>query len=307
MCNENRPDPPEQSASTQIAGPLELQSPTRRCLAPPSDLPGAGIRRIGSAAVTFLMVATSVSAQQVRARIVDHVSRQPIVGVHVRVVDDANVEIAAETGADGFFAIERIEPGSYTLLIEHPGYAPVRQSLVIAAEGAVTVPAIVLKSTAITLDTLSVEARARDHREDLRGADLTHVISGARMARLEQANVSGPGVIRQLGAALRVRQKVYESVCVESTRRYMTMRDFMTGGLSDGCNMVVVVLDGTIIGDGSQLLAGMQVGHYESIEYVPPVQAGRQFGMEASAKGAIVLWTRGFGPHRSEARNPGGG
>ena len=53
-------------------------------------------------------------------------SCQPIAGVRVSVVDGANVEIAAETEADGFFAIERIEPGSYTLLIEHPGYAPVR-------------------------------------------------------------------------------------------------------------------------------------------------------------------------------------
>jgi hypothetical protein len=84
------------------------------------------MNRIGMTAVMFLVATTSLSAQQLRVRIVDHVSRQPIAGVRVSVVDDANVEIAAETGADGFFAIERIEPGSYTLLIEHPGYAPVR-------------------------------------------------------------------------------------------------------------------------------------------------------------------------------------
>jgi hypothetical protein len=71
--------------------------------------------------------------------------------------------------------------------------------------------------------------------------------------------------------------------------------------------MVVVVLDGIVVGNGSELVSEMQLGHYESIEYLPPVEAGQRYGMEASAKGAIVLWTRGFGPHRSEARDPGGG
>jgi hypothetical protein len=170
-----------------------------------------------------------------------------------------------------------------------------------------TLPAILLKSTAVPLDTLQVEARARDHRDDLRGPDLTHVLSGARMAQLEKMSVSGPGVIRQLAAGLRVRERSSRSVCVESTRRYMSMRDMMTGGNSGGCEMVVVVLDGVVVGNGSQLLAGMNIGHYESIEYVPPVEAGRRYGMEASARGAIVLWTRGFGPHRSEARDPGDG
>jgi hypothetical protein len=254
------------------------------------------------ASLSLLLVAQGLSAQQVRARIVDDASRQPLAGVTVGLVDSANAEQAsATTGDDGFFEFERPDAGTYTLVIEHMGYAPVRQRLVIRVGEDVTIPAIVLRSTATVLDTVHAEARAEDR---LRGADLTHVIAGAHMARLEQANVSGPGVVRQLGAALRVRQKVYESVCVESTRRYTTMRDFVTGGLSEGCDMVVVVLDGTIIGDGSELLAGMQIGHYESIEYVPPVQAGRQFGMEASAKGAIVLWTRGFGPHRSAARDP---
>jgi hypothetical protein len=207
---------------------------------------------------------------------------------------------------DGFVTIDRIEPGSYTLVIEHPGFAPVRQRLLIEPEAIVAVPAIVLKATAVPLDTLQVETRKRD-REDLRGAHATYLLSGSRMAQLERASVSGPAAVRQLSAGLRVRETSSRSVCVESTRRYMSMRDMMTGGRSGGCVMVVVVLDGVVVGNGSQILSGMSIGHYESIEYLPPVQAGQLYGMEASARGAIVLWTRGFGPHRSEARNPSGG
>jgi hypothetical protein len=253
-----------------------------------------------AASLSLLLVAQGLSAQQVRARIVDDASRQPLADVTVGLVDNANAERAsATTGDDGFFEFERPDPGAYTLVIEHMGYAPVRQPLVITAGEEVMVPAIVLRSTATVLDTLHAEARAADR---LRGADLTHVISGEHMARLEQANVSGPGVVRQLGAGLRVKESGPQSVCVESRRRYMSMRDMLRG--SSGCEMVVVVLDGVVVGNGSHILGGMQIGHYESIEYVPPVQAGRQFGMEASAKGAIVLWTRGFGPHRSAARDP---
>jgi hypothetical protein len=258
--------------------------------------------RIGMAAVVFLAANTSLSAQQVRGRVVDQFNREPLAGVRVSVVDSGNVEqVSAETGRDGFFAIERIGPGTYTLVVERAGYAARRQPLSIGTEGAVTIPAIVLSPTATVLDTLRAEARARD---DLRSADLTHVIWGARMAQLEKANVSGRGVIRQLAAGLRVREKPSRAVCVESTRRYISMRDI---GRSPACDMVVVVLDGVVIGNGGQLLGGMQIGHYESIEYVPPVQAGQRYGMEASAKGAVVLWTRGFGPHRSAARDPGGG
>jgi hypothetical protein len=39
---------------------------------------------------------------------------------------------------------------------------------------------------------------------------------------------------------------------------------------------------------------------------VPAPEAGTLFGMEAGANGALVLWTRGRGPHRSPQRNGGG-
>lgn len=262
--------------------------------------------RTATAVVMCLVVTTSLSAQQVRARVVDDINRQPLAGVRVTVIDSSSVEQAsAVTGADGFFTIERVQPGSYTLVVEQAGYAPVRQPLVVGAEGDVMIPAIVLKQTAIALDPLEVDARIRESRIDLEGAHSTFVISSARMAQLERVSASGPRVVRQLAAGLRVRELGSRSVCVESRRRYVSMRD-IASGRDAGCNMVVVVLDGVVVSNGSRLLGGMNVGAYESIEYLPPVQAGQLYGMDASANGAIVLWTRGFGPHRSEARSGGG-
>jgi hypothetical protein len=41
----------------------------------------------------------------------------------------------------------------------------------------------------------------------------------------------------------------------------------------------------------------------ESFEYLSPVEAGQQYGLDASANGALVIWTRGRGPHKSPDRN----
>jgi len=49
--------------------------------------------------------------------------------------------------------------------------------------------------------------------------------------------------------------------------------------------------------------ATRRIEMFESIEFFTPAEAGNRFGMTASATGALVLWTRGRGPHVSESRN----
>lgn len=259
--------------------------------------------RIGIAATLLLAAGTSLSAQQVRVRVVDDAGRQPLAGVRVAITDTAATEYAAaETDDDGFAAFEQVGAGAWMLVIEHMGYAPVRQPLTVTGEGPLDVPAIPLKSVAIVLDTL--EAMGRIH-DDLRGPDLTYVISGERMAQLDRMFVSGGGMVRQLSAGLRVR----DGSCVESRRRYMSLRDIereMVSGRSP-CHMVVFILNGVPVRNGKEIITHFKASEYESVEYVPPIRAGQLYGMEAAANGAIVLWSRGFGPHRSDERNPDGG
>jgi hypothetical protein len=45
------------------------------------------------------------------------------------------------------------------------------------------------------------------------------------------------------------------------------------------------------------------LGDFESIEYSPPAEAAQKYGMDAGTYGALLLWTRGRGPHVSDARN----
>jgi hypothetical protein len=87
--------------------------------------------------------------------------------------------------------------------------------------------------------------------------------------------------------------------CVELTRRLPSFRE---GSSGRECDMVALVLDGVTIPDALRSYQDLHLREIESIEYVPAAEAGLLYGMEASARGALVVWTRGRGPHRSEDR-----
>jgi hypothetical protein len=74
----------------------------------------------------------------------------------------------------------------------------------------------------------------------------------------------------------------------------------------DGAGCAVAIVDGVMLGDGSvQFLYQLHAYEVESLQYLPPVEAGRKWGMQAGAYGAIEIWTRGKGPHRSDERTGG--
>jgi hypothetical protein len=47
---------------------------------------------------------------------------------------------------------------------------------------------------------------------------------------------------------------------------------------------------------------GQTRSSFASIEYIPPADAALLYGMNA-ASGALVLWSRGHGPHATAERN----
>jgi hypothetical protein len=136
-------------------------------------------------------------------------------------------------------------------------------------------------------------------------------VAGERLAELEQVGASMDAAVRQLGAGLRVRHLLFRDMvrgktCVEMTRRLPSFRLEARRGGADQCDMVAIVLDGVTIPDPLEFFQHQSLRDYESIEYVPGPEAGTLYGMEAGASGALVLWTRGRGPHRSPQRGGGG-
>jgi hypothetical protein len=259
----------------------------------------AGFLAIGS-----LLPLQEGAAQGVTARVVDEQSRTAVVGATATLLTADSTAVAQNTtGPDGFFQVSAPEPGTYLLRVEMLGYSSQTRSVVVR-ETQTSLPAFVLEVSAIAMDTLEVEAS----RSGIRPPGVvgfsrpSHLISGERMATLEKSGASFLSAARSLGAGLRFRSvKVGERsyTCIESSRR----------ASGRGCNMVAIIVDGVDTGLSGD--AALRYVHYlnvydlESMEYYTPVDAGFRYGMRASARGALVLWTRGRGPHQSKARGGG--
>jgi hypothetical protein len=249
-------------------------------------------------------------AQEVRARVVDELSRSAIAGAAATLLTPDTVVIArAVSGPDGFFSLSAPARGDYLVRIEHLGFATVTRSVAVR-DGQVTVPAFVLPVTAIPLDTLEVEAsRGASRVPGVVGFSRpSHLISGDRMAVLERTGVSFTSAVREIGAGLRSRGVMVGDrnyTCIESVRHTPSMG----GGGGGGCAMVAIILDGVNTGMDTEgalrFVHYLRLAEYESVQYLSPVDAGVRYGLRASDRGALVLWTRGKGPFKSEARGGG--
>lgn len=243
-------------------------------------------------------------AQQVRARVVDEPSRSALPGVSVALLSADSREVArGVTGPNGFFTLSAPTPGTYLVQVRSLGYVAETRSVELVG-GESVIPAFVLRASVIPMDTLAVEVDPSEVTSQgvVGFSRPSHLLAGERMATLERAGVSIASAVRGIGG-VRVRDVKRGDrhfTCFESSRAlYRGSR----------CQMVVIVVDGISIGrdDDAALLFvhSLHLYDFESIEYVSPVDAGTRYGLRASDRGALVLWHRGMGPHKTAARGPG--
>ena len=256
-------------------------------------------------------VADSSSAQEIRARVLDEPTRQPLAGATVALLAGEAVLTRVVTDAGGFFRVKPARAGNYLISIEMLGYAAMQREVAFAGQE-LTLPAFVLIPSAVPLTP--VEATGR-RESSARGAVVgfsraSHVFAGSRLARMEQQAARPITLVREING-LRVREFKTSTgqpiICVESTRRITNMR---TAG--SGCEWPVIIIDGVRVADQSCdfrscqadiVFRELQLRDMESFEYLTPVEAGQQYGMSAGAAGALVIWTRGRGPHKAAARD----
>lgn len=247
--------------------------------------------------------------QRLTVRVVDEAARRPLAEVSVTLLaaDSTALGVTA-TDPDGFFQLRLPGPGEYRLLLGRIGYAPVIQH-VTAGSADLSLPAIRMQANTVLLDTLRAEGRRRRRDIDTGlGLRRFNTIAGARLAWLERVGASGQALVRELGAGLRVRPVGASDYCVESTRSIRSL------GASRGCSWVAVIIDDVTVGHPEDCRSNKNcfVAHFfrtfradewESIQYVSPLHGGYRYGFAAGANGAILVYTRGFGPLKDPARN----
>jgi hypothetical protein len=256
--------------------------------------------------VAVLFATATAQSQEVRGRVVDEQTRRPVRQVEVLLsgADGAVVDRGVSNDS-GFFRLDAKRPGDFVLTAQRNGYAAETRNIRVQEGSDLVVPAFVLRSEAVVLDSLSVRGtRAKPDPSPVGFSRSTHIVAGERMAIMEASGVPMLNVFREL-PGVRVIQYMTPSgqlvICVESTRR---MGSIQSGARRPNCEQLTFVVDGVVLDAESvkPILRSANVQDYESVEYLTPVEAGYRYGLGASS-GAIVMWSRGRGPHVSDARN----
>jgi hypothetical protein len=228
---------------------------------------------------------------------------EPLASAEVRVAGGAPL-ITAE---DGRFAARDLDGGETELEIQHVAAGRIRQTVTLAP-GHATVIELRLERSAIALAPLEVMAERAGALAARRTAARLAVAAGAQLAEAEARGASLTSIIQRF-PGLRVAVGRFTTsagssagVCVTSTRPLASLAPRP----ADWCEALPVYVDNLPVHDPVSFLRDLTIGDYESIELITAVEAQTRFGMEAAAAGgALILWTRGRGPHASSARDTG--
>lgn len=260
-----------------------------------------------------------------RGQLLDQMSEEPIAQAVVRVRGSG---FQAVTDPQGRFSFTDLQPGTYTLEIQHLGYS-VQTSEVALAEGQDVSVRLRLSQQAVELEGVEVVARSRQEETIRTSSFQRYVVSGNVLAEEEARGASLAEVLRRNVVGMRVTERATQSgtqLCLETNRRIQRLTRFEQLDLNalerelgterrgldqeeSGCNMVQVVLDGIRLSD----TAGMPVASFlqaftlqdiESVEFLPPAQGSTLYGIGGNvSNGVLVIHTRGKGPYRSAERD----
>jgi hypothetical protein len=257
--------------------------------------------------------AVPLQAQQIRGRAVDEPSRRGVRDLMVTVLaEDSVVVQTVTTDTAGFFRA-RTGSGRFTLIVEGIGYTSQRREISVDGED-VTIPAFVLHVDVVELDSLEATGRRRPAVAPVGFARAAHLLSADKLAQLDRRGTTLLAAVRHFNG-LHIRQfrdnSGHSRSCVEARRAIKPMqpdtvltRNRVRRTMQQSpCEWIVIVVDGLVTSDPEEVFRTQQnLSDYESIEFASPVDAGGRYGIEASSRGALVLWSRGRGPHVDPAR-----
>jgi hypothetical protein len=246
---------------------------------------------------------------QVSGRVLDIDGERPLADVLIR-VEGANT--TALSAVDGSFILN-VKEGDVVLEVEHLSFGihrelvPVRRGLALDVE-------VLLAARPVALDALQVEGRSAATAAARMSATRFDGFSGADLAAAESRGDLVMELVRTLPGVtvmegmFTTRHGLQSGVCLTTSRRMGTLSP-SPGGSSTApwCESIPVYVDDVLVADGVAFLRSLRIADYESIQLLHPTDAHIRYGLAAGAAGgALVLWTRGRGPHVSRERHPSG-
>ena len=108
--------------------------------------------------VLFVLLFTSIYAEDygvIKGRVTDSETGSPLIGANILIV---NTKLGTATDADGYYKIEKVPVGSYTLKASYVGYASMTIKKVIVKKNQSTVIEIKLRGEGFTVEEIAVVA-----------------------------------------------------------------------------------------------------------------------------------------------------
>jgi hypothetical protein len=237
-------------------------------------------------AVLALLGPTLSGGQTVNGRLVDAITRQPVIGAEVRLVQGERILVSAASDSLGRFIVSARQPGRYQLIATRIGYGEV-QSQFVELSAAQTVNAeLQMSSEAVKLAPLTLEVTRDTYLEGNGFYERLKTGTGDFLTT-EQIQRRNTHSLVELLRGLRgvkvlrngVKQEVY---------------------FSSGSCLPMIVVDGVTVRWGGRTTGMLQplddlvtVAHISAVESyrggsgVPPEFIGPQ-----AACGVILIWTR---------------
>jgi hypothetical protein len=218
---------------------------------------------------------------------------------------------ATFSNASGIVRFDRVPPGENELRIEMIGYGSRSAPIQVAAAEEIQVM-VRVPPKPVALEPIAIHSTMRsEFRTPREASTRVDILAGRELAFAEARAANVADVLRGRFAGLFIHEGAYSTVhnpelerivCVESVRRLDRLRS-PPGVREPFCEMVTIIYDGVPTFNAGAMLRNLSVRDIESLEYLGPLEAGIRYGVRASQSGALVIWSRGQGPHKSPERH----
>lgn len=245
--------------------------------------------------VPILFSAAGLAAQELVGSVLESETRNPIPSATVSLVTPGGTVInRVMSDSVGRFRLAAPAPGRYLLAVNQIGYAARAQEELRLAEGMVTEVEVLLSTEPVALSAVVVRTRSRRAAEEAARGTPLRLLARADIEELDRR--TNPQHVSDLARAFSpdlvvksvtrtVMHDGSKAICIESVQRVSHTAT---------CDMVLVVLDGMVIEDPSNLLVGMVPDQVESMEFLKPTEGGIRYGT-LGGNGVLLINTRGSG------------
>ncbi|MBC8086199.1 MAG: SusC/RagA family TonB-linked outer membrane protein [Phycisphaerae bacterium] len=233
----------------------------------------------------------------VAGRVTDAASRNTVAGASVLIEGSS---LGASTGADGRYRITNVPAGTQTLVVRRIGFAGLRQTVTVTADGEVTSD-FALKASAIALDQIVVTGTAGAVEKRSIGNSVTTINAAEELRKSGSPNVTSLISARAPGVTIRARSgRLGASPAIEIRGRNSLSLENAPLVYIDGIRVNNATSSGPLavagrLGGQGATVAGrlndIDPNDIESFEIIKGPAAATIYGTEA-ANGVIQIITK---------------